>query len=88
MFIYTVRYLPVTNCRGSRIKITRLRDNKSITLPFDCVYNQPVDQAIDYLNKHNDAPAYLKVEISKGDYDCDEKTGIYYIISDNYINLK
>lgn len=44
-----VSYLGATNSRGSRIKLTSLRFNDSITLEYNYSFNQGKDQAIKFL---------------------------------------
>jgi hypothetical protein len=46
----TVKYLPVTDSRGSRVKITLPRFKVSKTIPFDHQYNNSEDIAIAFLN--------------------------------------
>ena len=47
-----VKYLPVTNSRGSRIKLTSYRFQQSVTIPFDYQYNSAEEIAIAYLTNH------------------------------------
>ena len=82
MFIYSVKYLPVTNCCGSRVKIAYLRDGKSVSINYDYTYNHAIDQAIAYLESASNGTANI------AGYDCDEKTGIAYIVSETYISIK
>ena len=44
-----VSYLGATNSRGSRMKLTSLRFNDSVTLSYDYSFNQGRDQAINFL---------------------------------------
>jgi hypothetical protein len=48
----TVKYLPVTDSRGSRVKITLPRFKVSKTIPFDHQYNNSEDIAIAFLESH------------------------------------
>lgn len=48
---YKVTFLGPTNFKGSRIKITDTRTNKSVTLGKSYDYNYALDQAIDYLKE-------------------------------------
>lgn len=45
----TVKYIPASNSRGSRVKITLPRFNVSKTTPFDHQYNNSEDIAVAYL---------------------------------------
>ena len=45
-----VSYLGATNSRGSKMKLTSLRFNDSLLLPYDYSFNQGRDQAINFLN--------------------------------------
>lgn len=49
--IIVVSYLGATNSRGSRMKLTSLRFNDSITLNYDYSFNSGKDQAIKYLHE-------------------------------------
>jgi len=46
---FTVKYLPETNTRGSRVKITDTRFNKSVTFPFSFEDISTLDLAVRYL---------------------------------------
>ena len=47
-----VKYLPPTNYKGSRVKLTSLRFNDSVTLSYDYAFNVARDQAVSYLQKY------------------------------------
>ena len=47
--IIKIKYLPVTNTRGSKVKLTNERLNESVTIPFDHALNSIEDMAIAYL---------------------------------------
>lgn len=47
---FEVKYQGPTNHRGSRVKITDLRFNKSVTIGYKYEYDNTFDQATDYLN--------------------------------------
>lgn len=46
---FEVKYQGATNHRGSRIKITDLRFNKSVTISCGYEYNNTFDQAAEFL---------------------------------------
>ena len=48
---FKVKYLGATDTRGSRVKITDLRLNKSVTLPYNYSLSGMKEMAIDYLVK-------------------------------------
>ena len=49
---YKVKYLPTTNTKGSRVKITNITDTTdNVTLPYDYSLNGPADIAVAYLKK-------------------------------------
>ena len=47
--IIKIKYLPVTNTRGSRVKLTNERLKETVTIPFDHALNSIEDMAIAYL---------------------------------------
>lgn len=47
--MFKVKYLGATNTRGSRVKITDCRFNKSVTIDYDHMYNSASDQAAAYI---------------------------------------
>ena len=49
--IILVSYLGATNSRGSRMKLTSLRFNDSLTLNYDHSFNSGKEQAIKYLHE-------------------------------------
>ena len=51
--IISVKFLPPTNHRGDRVKITESRFDKvdSVTIPYSYAFNDAVEVAIDYLTK-------------------------------------
>lgn len=57
--IYKAKYLPATNTKGARIKLTNLNTNKSIVHPYDYRFNNVHEQAI---NKIENLLTYLKVK--------------------------
>jgi hypothetical protein len=48
-----VKYLGATNTRGSRVKITSLRFNDSVTIPYDYTYNSIDDIFEAWLKQHD-----------------------------------
>jgi hypothetical protein len=48
---FKVKYLTPGSVRGSRIKITDLRREESITIEYDDGKGQAIDQAAEYLTK-------------------------------------
>lgn len=46
-----VKYLPATNTRGSRVKLTSLTLEESTTIPYNYSLNSITDMATDYLVK-------------------------------------
>lgn len=51
--IFKVKFLPPTNHRGDRVKITEERYTKSesVTIPYSYAFNDAQEVAIDYLTK-------------------------------------
>lgn len=47
--LFKVKYLCPTNTKGSRVKITDTKHNKSITLGYDYKHSDIRDQVIEYL---------------------------------------
>tara|TARA_R110000737_G_scaffold337809_1_gene358302 strand:- start:533 stop:826 length:294 start_codon:yes stop_codon:yes gene_type:complete len=47
--LFKVKYLCPTNIKGSRVKITDTKHNKSIILGYDYKYSDIRDQVIEYL---------------------------------------
>lgn len=50
--VFNVKYLGPTNYKGSRVKITTKRFNKSKTISFDHALNNIEDMAAAYLEAH------------------------------------
>ena len=46
-----VKYLPCTNTKGSRVKLTSMRFSDSVTLSYDHIYNSALDQAVAFLER-------------------------------------
>lgn len=46
---FEIKYQGPTNHRGSRVKITDLRFNKSVTISYQYKYDNTFDQAVDFL---------------------------------------
>ena len=51
LHLIEVKYLPATNFRGSRVKLTSHRFNKSKTIAYNYSFNSIQEIAIDYLKK-------------------------------------
>jgi hypothetical protein len=49
--LITVKYLPATNSRGSRIRLSSNKRKTTKTLKFDSLYCLAIDQAVDYLKQ-------------------------------------
>lgn len=51
--IFEVKFLPPTNHRGDRVKITESRFNKvdKVVIPYSYAFNDAQEVAIDYLTK-------------------------------------
>lgn len=49
--VIKVQYLGPTNARGSRVKLTDYRFNKSKTIPYSYEHNNTRDIAIDWLTR-------------------------------------
>ena len=47
--VLTCKYLGPTDFKGSRVKITDKRFKKSVTIPFDHLYNSTCEVAVAYL---------------------------------------
>tara|TARA_R110002110_G_scaffold385639_2_gene597271 strand:+ start:476 stop:748 length:273 start_codon:yes stop_codon:yes gene_type:complete len=47
--ILTCKYLGATSTKSSRVKITDKRFKKSVTIPFDQLYNSTCEVAVAYL---------------------------------------
>jgi len=50
--LITVKYLPATNTRGSRVKLTSTRFEQSVIIGYDHAKNNIEDIAVDYLKQN------------------------------------
>ena len=71
-----VKYLSATNKRGSRIKLTNLKNNKTVSWSYDHNFSM-VDQALQYLNRNGNKPLIYS-----------ESDNAYFIMVDNNIPFK
>ena len=46
---FSVKYMPATNCKGSRIRIIDVRFEEKVYIPYDHEYNSPWEIAVAYL---------------------------------------
>ena len=70
---FEVKYLGPTNNRGSRVKITDLHNNKSVTISFDYSYNNAYEVAENYLEQQG-----IKILCRAG------STKVDWLLSENF----
>lgn len=73
--IFVTRYIPATNKQGSRVKITDMRFQVSVTLPYDHEFNSIIDQARIY---------FVSRGIPIAGFGYEEATGHYVLFSPNF----
>ena len=49
LHLIKVKYLSATDHRGSRVRITSTRHNKSKVIPFDCKFDNALEVAKEYI---------------------------------------
>ena len=62
-----VKYLPATNTRGTRVKLTSRRLKESVIIPFNYSLNHPLEMAEEYL-KEKGLPVVGSGEGDKTDF--------------------
>lgn len=45
-----VKFISPSHTKGARVKITDLRFDESVTIPYNYEFNQALDVALDYIN--------------------------------------
>jgi hypothetical protein len=50
--LITVKYLPATNTRGSRVRLYSTRFNRSVIIPYNYSLNSITEMAAEYLTKN------------------------------------
>jgi len=73
--MFEVKYVPATNTKGSRIKITDTRRKVSVTISYDSAGGQAYEQAYNYLQDRNIAILY---------HGWDERTGHSFLMSEDF----
>lgn len=63
-----VKYFGPTNSRGSRVKMTDLRFDESVTIPWDYAHNTALDVALAYLIKEKGVKSIYGYGLTKEHY--------------------
>jgi hypothetical protein len=81
LHLIKVKYISATDFKGTRVKLTSTRHNKSKIIPFDYKFNNAMEVAKDYIK--NDLKYTIKATCNLDSNDC-----IYGILVQEFSEFK
>lgn len=58
LHLIDIKFISPTNLHGARVKISDIRFDESVTIPYDYAFNQALDVALDWIKNNTTLKPY------------------------------